>query len=104
MRQTYGNAPSRVRRSRLVWMVLSSLVAVLLGLLLLVEESGAREEVPRFLVKEGPPPPGANIPCEPSAKRPYPVVLVHGTFERMAQNWKVLSPRLQEKGYCVFAG
>ncbi len=37
MRQTYGNAPSRVRRSRLVWMVLSSLVAVLLGLLLLVE-------------------------------------------------------------------
>ena len=77
--------------------------AVLLLVLVVPGESEAQEEVPPFLVKEGPPPPGANIPCEPTAKRPYPVVLVHGTFERMAQNWKLISPLLKKKGYCVFA-
>jgi len=77
--------------------------AVLLLVLVVPGESDAREEVPPFLVKEGPPPPGANIPCKPTAKRPYPVVLVHGTFERMAQNWKLISPLLKKKGYCVFA-
>jgi triacylglycerol esterase/lipase EstA (alpha/beta hydrolase family) len=56
-----------------------------------------------FLAKEGTPPPGANVPCRPTAKHPYPVILVHGTFETMDQNWSVLSPRLKEKGYCVFA-
>jgi triacylglycerol lipase len=76
--------------------------AVALALLVLTGASDAQEEVPRSLVKEGPPPPGANIPREQKAKRPYPVVLVHGTFEGMAQNWKLISPTLKEKGYCVF--
>lgn len=82
---------------------LSVAAAVLLGLLVLPGGSDARETPPRFLVEEGPPPPGANVPCDPTAEHPYPVVLVHGTFERMAQNWKTISPFLKEQGYCVFA-
>lgn len=49
-------------------------------------------------------PPGANnFDCRPSAAHPRPVVLVHGTFEDMANNWQALSPLLVDKGYCVFA-
>jgi triacylglycerol esterase/lipase EstA (alpha/beta hydrolase family) len=49
-------------------------------------------------------PPGANdFSCRPTAAHPYPVVLVHGTIENMAQNWFTLSPLLKNNGYCVFA-
>jgi triacylglycerol esterase/lipase EstA (alpha/beta hydrolase family) len=97
--QIYG----RIHHSRLFWLVISAAVAVLSGVLVFADRSDARADVPPFLVREGTPPPGANVPCRPSARHPHPVVLVHGTFETMDQNWAVLSPRLKKKGYCVFA-
>lgn len=54
-----------------------------------------------------PPPPGANdFNCRPGSflhPKPRPVVLVHGTFENMFNNWGFLSPALAASGYCVFA-
>jgi triacylglycerol esterase/lipase EstA (alpha/beta hydrolase family) len=52
----------------------------------------------------GVPPPGANnFSCRPGAAHPYPVVLVHGTFENMDDNWQAASALLANHGYCVFA-
>jgi triacylglycerol lipase len=49
-------------------------------------------------------PPGANDwTCKPSAQRPHPVVLVHGTFGDMTVSWNLISPALAFDGYCVFA-
>jgi triacylglycerol lipase len=49
-------------------------------------------------------PPGANDwTCEPTARHPHPVVLVHGTFGDMTVSWNRVSPALVQRGYCVFA-
>lgn len=49
-------------------------------------------------------PPGSNdFSCKPTAAHPRPVILVHGTFEDMSDNWQALSPLLYDHGYCVFA-
>ena len=49
------------------------------------------------------PPPGANTGCQPSAAHPYPVILVHGTFANMNDDWQAAAPLLANHGYCVFA-
>lgn len=46
---------------------------------------------------------GANNGCRPTSQHPYPVILVHGTFEDEASNWLTLAPLLANNGYCVYA-
>jgi triacylglycerol esterase/lipase EstA (alpha/beta hydrolase family) len=40
--------------------------------------------------------------CRPSAAHPFPVVLVHGTFENSTM-WSQFQPVLRQAGYCVSA-
>lgn len=49
------------------------------------------------------PPPGVNVPCDPSAAHPRPVVLVNGTFANMTDDWSFLGPTLANAGYCVYS-
>jgi triacylglycerol esterase/lipase EstA (alpha/beta hydrolase family) len=60
-----------------------------------------------FLATEGSPdtpPPGANnASCQLTAAHPFPVILVHGTFENEDDNWQAASPELVNHGFCVFA-
>jgi len=105
-----------MRRSSIVSRV--GFVAVAIGLMsALVAPPGAaqaREQYPvpytftanilAAALAPGTPPPGSNDwSCRPTAAHPYPVVLVHGLFASMTDNWQTMSPLLANNGYCVFA-
>lgn len=52
----------------------------------------------------GSPPAGANdFDCEPTQRRPDPVVLVHGLSANQTVNWTTVSPFLANRGFCVFS-
>lgn len=55
---------------RLLELALAVSAAFLLGLLVLPGDSDAQETPPPFLANEGPPPPGANVPCERTDEHP----------------------------------
>jgi triacylglycerol lipase len=49
-------------------------------------------------------PSGANdFGCRPSAERPRPVILAHGTDATAYSDWSAIGPQLSQAGFCVFA-
>jgi triacylglycerol esterase/lipase EstA (alpha/beta hydrolase family) len=68
-----------------------------------VDYSFATGFVAGFLFPNSAPAGANNWNCKPSSTHPYPVVLVHGTFENMNDNWGAASPLLADAGYCVYA-
>ncbi len=100
------------RRDRGAGLVLCLVLAVALATPASV--AAAREQYPvpytftanvvAAALHPGTPPPGSNDwTCKPDRAHPHPVVLVHGLFANMTDNWQTMSPLLANNGYCVFA-
>ena len=90
------------------------LVCVVAGLLAAAAATSAAAAAPLMVIYNGvygyarvsptaSPPGSNNWSCKPTGAHPRPVILVHGTFEDMSDNWQALSPLLYDSGYCVFA-
>src|SRR3954447_9224260 len=85
-----------MRRTRLVLLALIAAITALATSALTGTAAAATNPSP------GPFPNDTNN-CVPTLAHPYPVVLVHGTFENAQQNWSALAPYLRARGYCVYA-
>lgn len=87
--------------------VLAALVAPALAVLVLTVPASpvaADGELPPYPTSPEGDPPGANDwKCEPTAKRPHPVILVHGTFGDRKHLLEGLSRSIKDKGFCVFS-
>ncbi len=83
--------------------VLLTLVGTLASTLVLTAGT-ARAGTPYPYPTLGVPPLGANDwSCRPSAARPYPAVIVHGTFGDQKSLLDNLSLALKRDGYCVYS-
>ena len=76
-------------------LAMRSAIAALIATVVLSLPSGAAAAAP--------PPPGSDVPCGLTTAHPYPVVLVHGTFENRFDNWLAMAPALKAAGYCVYS-
>jgi triacylglycerol esterase/lipase EstA (alpha/beta hydrolase family) len=94
--------------------VLAAAITLMAGVLVGPGTAGAQAPYPvpysftagvaNAALHPGDPPPGANDwSCRPTKAHPRPVVLVHGLFANMSDNWQTMSPLLAKNGYCVFA-
>ena len=105
------HGPHRLRRAALAAVAASAVAVALASVLVTPARAATRLPVNYdFLagaaaaaLAPAVPPPGANRSCQPTAARPYPVILVHGTFENMDDNWQAAAPLLANHGYCVYA-
>jgi triacylglycerol lipase len=99
--------PTRVR-------ALAVFLALALALVAVPGAAAARQQYPvpytftanvvAGVLHPGTAPPGSNDwSCRPTRAHPLPVVLVHGLFANMTDNWQTMSPLLANNGYCVFA-
>jgi len=107
-----SHGPRRPRRATLA-AVATSAVAVALASVLAVPARAATKLPVNYdfiagataaaLAPDTPPPGANNWSCQLTAAHPDPVILVHGTFANMDDNWQAASPLLADNGYCVYA-
>jgi triacylglycerol lipase len=84
--------------------VLAMILTATLGTSLLVGVTGPAQAVEQSYPTLDRDPVGANDwTCRPTAERPYPAVIVHGTFGDRASLLDALSYSLKSDGYCVFS-
>ncbi len=87
-------------RTRLCSLICSALVAAVLVLGGALASPAAADWLPTAPTD----PPGANDwDCRPSAERPVPVVLVHGTFGDRKHLLEALTKDVAAAGFCVFS-
>jgi triacylglycerol esterase/lipase EstA (alpha/beta hydrolase family) len=104
--------PHRLRRAALA-AAAASAVAVALGSVIAAPARAATQLPVNYdfiagatataLAPDTPPPGANNWSCQPTAAHPDPVILVHGTFANMDDNWQAAAPLLANNGYCVYA-
>jgi triacylglycerol esterase/lipase EstA (alpha/beta hydrolase family) len=107
-----SHGPRRPRRAALA-AVATLAVAVALASVLAVPARAATKLAVNYdfiagatataLAPDTPPPGANNWSCQLTAAHPDPVILVHGTFANMDDNWQAASPLLADNGYCVYA-
>ena len=105
------HGPHRLRRAALAAVAASAVAVALASVLVAPARAATRLPVNYdFLagaaataLAPAVPPPGANRSCQLTAAHPYPVILVHGTFANMDDNWQAAAPLLANNGYCVYA-
>ena len=107
-----SHGPRRPRRAALA-AVATSAVAVALASVLAVPARAATKLPVNYdfiagatataLAPDTPPPGANNWSCQLTAAHPDPVILVHGTFANIDDNWQAASPLLADNGYCVYA-
>ncbi|HEX6874708.1 MAG TPA: alpha/beta fold hydrolase [Nocardioidaceae bacterium] len=84
--------------------VLAMVLAAVVGTFLLVGVTGPVQAVEQSYPTLDRDPVGANDwTCRPTADRPYPAVMVHGTFGDRSSLLDALSSSLKADGYCVFS-
>ena len=107
-----SHGPHRLRRAALA-VAAASAVAVALGSVIAAPARAASQLPVNYdfiagatataLAPDTPPPGANNWSCQPTAAHPDPVILVHGTFANMDDNWQAAAPLLANNGYCVYA-
>jgi triacylglycerol esterase/lipase EstA (alpha/beta hydrolase family) len=101
----------RIRRFSLAGGVLTAAVALLIGGLAQPAAAATYPVQPNIVAgaaaaasnPDAPPPGTNNFSCKPTTQRPYPVVLIPGTFSVMEDDFGALAPILANAGYCVFS-
>jgi triacylglycerol esterase/lipase EstA (alpha/beta hydrolase family) len=108
-----SQGPHRHRRAALAAAAASAAAVALASLVLPVPARAATQLPVNYdfiagatataLAPDTPPPGADNWSCQPTAAHPDPVILVHGTFANMDDNWQAAAPLLADNGYCVYA-